>query len=279
MARHPHATALTRRLVVLAVAIASLVTTACDRDAAQPTAPSSTVVTGEVVVSAASSLTEVITDVAKAFEAKHVGTKVTLNFASSAALAAQINEGSPADVFASADRAQMDNVKADRKSAPGAVFALNRLVIAKPRGSTAVAAYADLAKPNLKLVLAAEGVPVGNYAFQSLAAAEKSVAFGAGFQAKVMANVKSREANVRAVLTKVQLGEPDAAIVYSTDIAAAPEVEAVAIPDAYNVTAEYFIAPLTGGKNANTAAAFVAFVRDADGQALLTKRGFTVAPR
>jgi molybdate transport system substrate-binding protein len=252
---------------------------ACEGQAAQRTAPSATAVTGEIVVSAASSLTEVFTDIAKAFEATHGGTKVTLNFASSAALAAQINEGSPADVFASADKTQMDNLKADRKSAPGGVFAVNRLVIAKPRGSTVVATYADLAKPNLKLVLAAEGVPVGNYASQSLAAAAKSGAFGAGFHTKVMANVKSREANVRAVLTKVQLGEADAAIVYSTDLATASDVEAVMIPDAYNVTAEYYIAPLTGGENANAAAAFVAFVRATDGQALLAKRGFTGAPR
>ncbi len=290
MARHAHAAALTRRFVAFAVILAVFAATACGGDTAAPATPSATTagpastptsppVTGEIIVSAASSLTDAFTDAAKAFEAKYAGTKVTLNFASSAALATQVNEGSPADVFTSADRAQMDNVKAERKSAPGAVFALNRLVIAKPKGSTAVATYADLAKPNLKLVLAADGVPVGNYAIQSLAAAEKSVAFGTGFQAKVMANVKSREANVRAVLTKVQLGEADAAIVYSTDVATAPEVEPVAIPDAYNVTGEYFIAPLTGGKNANTAAAFVAFVRSTEGQAFLTKRGFAIPPR
>ena len=275
---------------MFAVALAALAAMACGDDTPAPATPRATnaapaststapPVTGEIVVSAASSLTEAFSDIAKAFEAKYAGTKVTLNFASSAALATQINEGAPAGVFASADQAQMDKVKAERKSAPGVVFALNRLVIAKPNGSTAVLTYADLAKPNRKLVLAADGVPVGNYAIQSLAAAEQSVAFGVGFQTKVMANVKSREANVRAVLTKVQLGEADAAIVYSTDVATAPEVEPVAIPDAYNVTGEYFIAPLTGGKNANTAAAFVAFVRSTEGQAFLTKRGFAIPPR
>ena len=275
---------------MFAVALAALAAMACGDDTPAPATPGATnaapaststapPVTGEIVVSAASSLTEAFSDIAKAFEAKYAGTKVTLNFASSAALATQINEGAPAGVFASADQAQMDNVKAERKSAPGAVFALNRLVIAKPNGSTAVLTYADLAKPNRKLVLAADGVPVGNYAIQSLAAAEKSIAFGAGFQAKVMANVKSREANVRAVLTKVQLGEADAAIVYSTDIATAPEVEPVAIPNAYNVTVQYVIAPLTGSKNANTAAAFVAFVRGTEGQAFLTKRGFATPAR
>lgn len=262
-----------RALALLVLMAATVVVAGCE---AAPSAPSTGEVGGEVIVSAAASLTEAFTDVARSFEAKYPGTKVTLNFSSSATLAIQINEGAPADVFASADRAQMDNVKADRKSVPPATFALNRLVIAKPKGATAVGSYGDLARPNLKLVLAADGVPVGTYATRSLVAAEKSGAFGPGFLTNVMANVRSREPNVRAVLAKVQLGEADAAIVYSTDIATAPEVEAVAIPDAYNVTGEYFIAPLTGGKNAPAAAAFVAFVRGTEGQALLSRRGFTM---
>lgn len=260
-------------LALLVLTAVTVVVAGCE---AAPSARSTGEVGGEVIVSAAASLTEAFTDVARSFEAKYPGTKVTLNFSSSAALAIQINEGAPADVFASADRAQVDNVKTERKSAPAAVFALNRLVIAKPKGSTAVGSYGDLARPNLKLVLAADGVPVGIYATQSLAAAEKSGAFGPGFLTNVMANVRSREANVRAVLAKVQLGEADAAIVYSTDITTAPEVDPVAIPDAYNVSGEYFIAPLTGGKNAPVAAAFVAFVRGTEGQALLSKRGFTM---
>lgn len=264
---------------VLAPLVLTLVAVAIAGCEAGPTTPTPPPVTGEVIVSAASSLTEAFTDIAKDFEATYPGTKVTLNFASSAALATQITEGAPADVFASADRAQMDNVKAEQKAAPGAAFALNRLVIARPKGSTAVATYGDLAKPNVKLVLAADEVPVGAYAIQSLAAAEKSAAFGPGFQTNVMANVRSRETNVRAVLTKVQLGEADAAIVYSTDIATAPEVEPVAIPDAYNVTGEYFIATLVGGTNAKAAVAFVAFVRGAEGQALLSSRGFTMPAR
>lgn len=234
--------------------------------------------TGEVVVSAASSLTEAFTDIARAFEAKYPNAGVTLNFASSAALATQINEGAPADVFAAANQPQLDAVKREWEAAP-AVFALNRLAIAKPKGSSAVATYADLAKPGLKLVLAADGVPVGDYATRSLVAADRAGEFGANFQTRVMANVKSREPNVRAVLTKVQLGEADAAIVYRTDIAAAPEVEAVAIPDAYNVDAEYVVAPLRNGNNPSGGALFVAFVHSAEGQAILAARGFTMPPR
>lgn len=236
-------------------------------------------VSGDVIVSAASSLTEAFTDIARAFEAKYPGAKVRLNFASSATLATQINEGAPADVFAAADRAQIDAVTAEWKASSGKVIALNRLVIAKPKGSTAVSTYADFAKPGLKLVLAADGVPAGDYAARSLDAADRAGVFGANFRARVMANVKSREPNVRAVLTKVQLGEADAAIVYSTDVGAAPEVEAVAIPDAYNVDAEYVIAPLRSGKNPSGGALFVAFVLGAEGRALLEARGFTMPPR
>jgi len=264
-----------RRLAWFALAIGLILASGCGREEVAPGAE----VTGEVVVSAASSLTEAFTEIARAFEAQHPGTRVTLNFGSSAALATQINEASPVDVFASADRAQMDAVEAGRKAAPAVVFAQNRLVIAKPKGTKAVATYPDLARPGLKIVLAADGVPVGNYALQSLAAAERSGAFGTGFQARVLANVRSREANVRAVLAKVQLGEADAAIVYATDLAAAPEVEGVPIPDAYNISAGYLVAPLTGGRNAAAGRAFVAFVLGPEGQASLVGRGFTIPSR
>lgn len=239
----------------------------------------SSAVRGEVIVSAASSLTEAFTDAAHAFERQYPGTKVTLNFASSSALATQIDEGAPADVFASADEAQMKAVRAERLAATPVVFARNRLVVAKPKGSASVVAYGDLAKPGLRLVLAADAVPVGAYAMQSLDAAERSGAFGAGFRARVLANVRSREPNVRSALAKVELGEADGAIVYQTDVGASPKVEAVAIPDAYNVDASYFIAPLRGGKNPTAGAAFVAFVRSAEGEASLTSHGFTMPAR
>ncbi len=209
----------------------------------------------------------------------HPGTKVTLNFASSSALATQINAGAPADVFASADRAQVEAVRAERRSAEAIVFAQNQLVIAKPKGSTVVGSYADLAKPGLILVLAAEGVPIGTYAQQSFAAADHSGEFGPGFQTRVLANVKSRESNVRALLTKVQLGEADAAVVYRTDVASAPEVQAVPVPERYNVTADYLVAPLSSGRNAAAAAAFIALLRSEEGRAILVRHGFTMPPQ
>lgn len=233
-------------------------------------------VAGEVIVSAASSLTDAFTELARSFEAMYPGARVTLNFASSSALATQINEGAPADIFASADRTQVEAVSGEQRAAEPVAFARNALVIAKPKGSTAVRTYADLAKPGLKLVLAAEGVPIGAYSQQSLAAADAAGAFGPGFQSRVIANVRSREANVRALLTKVQLGEADAAIVYRTDIVTVSEVEGVPVPPAYNVVAEYLISPLKAGKNAAGAAAFTALVLSEEGRALLVRHGFTM---
>lgn len=233
-------------------------------------------VTGEVIVSAASSLTDAFTELARTFEAKYPGTKVTLNFASSSTLATQINEGAPADVFASADRTQAEAVHRERRVSEPVVFARNALVIATPKGSTGVQTYADLAKPGLKLVLAAVGVPIGAYSQQSLLAADLAGEFGPGFLARVIANVRSRESNVRALLTKVQLGEADAAMVYRTDILTAPEVEGIPVPDPYNVTAEYLIGPLKTGKNAAGAAAFTALVLSEEGRTLLARHGFTM---
>ncbi len=261
-----------RPLVALLIAAAFLA--GCGGDP-----PPTSEVTGEVIVSAASSLTEAFTDAARAFERQYPGTKVTLNFASSSALATQIDEGAPADVFASADEAQMKAVRADRLAAAPQVFARNRLVVAKPKGSAAIMAYGELAKPGLRLVLAADAVPVGAYALQSIEAADRSGAFGADFRARVFANVRSREANVRSALAKVELGEADGAIVYQTDAGASAKVEAIPIPDAYNVSATYVIVPLNGGKNPTAGLAFAAFIREADGQASLTKRGFTMPPR
>lgn len=246
----------------------------CGRSTADPAGT----VTGEVVVSAASSLTEAFTDAARAFERQHPGVTVVLNFASSAVLATQIDEGAPADLFASADETQIRAVRADRLAAAPVQFAGNRLVIAKPKGAVAVQTYGDLAKPGLRLVLAADSVPAGAYARQSIEAANRSGAFGTDFAARVLANVRSRESNVRSAIAKVELGEADAAIVYRTDIAASPGVEAVAVPDAYNVDAAYFVAPLRGGHNPAAGAAFAAFLLG-DGSRSLADRGFTIPPR
>jgi molybdate transport system substrate-binding protein len=144
-----------------------------------------------------------------------------------------------------------------------------------PRNGSPVAAFEDLARAGIKLVLAAKEVPIGRYSREILAKASASDGISPDFSAKVLANLKSDEANVRGVLTKVQLGEADAGIVYRTDVgAAAGEVKAIEIPAQYNVVAEYPIAVVSGSKNKPVADAFVTFVQSSGGAAILEKYGF-----
>jgi molybdate transport system substrate-binding protein len=228
----------------------------------------------EIVVFAASSLTEAFKELGTAFAKANPGTQVTFNFAASSALATQINEGAPADVFASADTAQMKVVTDRRNALEPAVFAKNTPVVVVPKSGSPVATFDELAKEGIKLVLAAKDVPIGRYAREILAKASATGGVSPDFSAKVLSNLKSDEANVRGVLTKVQLGEADAGIVYGTDVgAAAGEVRAIQIPAQYNVIAEYPIAVISG-PNVEEGEAFVAFVRSSEGLAILEKHGF-----
>jgi len=224
---------------------------------------------------AAASLTDAFTEIGKNFEAANPGVTLTFNFAGSQALRTQIEEGAPADVFASASGSEMDTTVAGKFVADGTprVFLNNKLVLILPADNPAgVTKLEDLAKPGLKLVLAAEEVPVGNYARQSLDLMNDS--FGTDFKDKVLANVVSNEDNVKQVVSKVQLGEADAGIVYTSDAVAAPELKTVEIPSELNVIAKYPIAPLVKSANADLATSFVDYVLSADGQAVLAKWGF-----
>lgn len=227
-------------------------------DAAEPTKQT-------VSVFAAASLTEAFKTIGAAFERAHPGTTVQFNFAASSLLAQQIHEGAPADVFASADEANMQKA-ADAGDLAGAaqIFAHNRLVIAVPAGNPKrIASLTDLTKSDLTLVLAAPQVPAGKYAAEAFAKAGLAVP------------AASQEIDVRAVLNKVALNEADAGIVYVTDIrAAGGKVEAVPIPDQYNVTARYPIAVLKHAADPLNAKAFVDFVLSPDARATLTQFGF-----
>lgn len=240
-----------------------------------PTTPTTPPTAGEITVFAASSLTEAFKEAGTVFEKANPGTRVTFNFAASSALAVQINEGAPADVFASADTTQMKNVTDKGNAGESAIFVKNTPVVVIPKDGKTVVTFADLARPGVKLVLAGKDVPIGRYAREILTKASGTGGVSADFSDKVLANLKSEEANVRAVLTKVQLGEADAGVVYKTDVgAAANEVRVIEIPTAYNVVAEYPIAVLKASKNQVTAAGFVAFIRSAAGQAIMEKYGF-----
>lgn len=235
-------------------------------------------VRGSIAVFAAASLTDAFEDAATAFTRLYPATKVSFNFASSSALAIQISEGAPADLFASADQVQMEVVAGKRGIEEPRVFATNSLVLAIPRNGRAVAGLADLAKPGLRLVLAAKDVPAGRYAREALDKATAAGPYGSGFSTRVIANVRSEEPNVRAALTKVQLGEADAAIVYTTDLAAArKDARGIEIPAPYNVAAQYPIAIVRDSKNQVAAAAFIDFLLSPEGRELLNKYGFGTA--
>jgi len=229
-------------------------------------------------VFAAASLTEAFTEIGRNFGAAHPGVQVIFNFASSRALRTQIEEGAPADVFASASPAEMEPLVSGGLIAPEAVqvFLTNELVVILPVDNpAALESLEELARPGIKLVLAAQEVPVGKYARQSLDRMDSQ--FGSGFKDRVLANVVSNEDNVRQVAAKVQLGEGDAGIVYASDAAAAPDLKTLQIPAELNVIADYPVAPLAKSANADLAAAFIDYVLSNEGQAVLQKWGFAPA--
>ena len=226
----------------------------------------------DLTVFAASSLTESFQSIAAAFEGRHEGVHVLLNFAGSSALALQIVQGAPADVFASANPQQMQKVVDEGLTAADPqIFAENRLVVIVP-ASSGLSDLLGLARPGIALVLAAPEVPVGAYARQALASMDGD--FGADFSARVMANVVSEEPNTRQVAAKVELGEADAAVVYATDAAVTRGIRTIDIPSRDNVIATYPIAALRSSRTPGLAADFIAFVQSDEGQAMLARHGF-----
>ncbi|MET7806400.1 molybdate ABC transporter substrate-binding protein [Micromonospora chersina] len=223
---------------------------------------------GTVTVFAAASLTETFTKLGKDFEAAHSGTRVVLNFAGSSALATQITQGAPADVFAAASPATMRTVTdaGDAAGAP-AVLVRNQLVIAVPEGNPdRVGGLADLARPGLKVALCAEQVPCG--------AAAKSTLDAAG----VRLTPATLEQDVKGALSKVTLGEVDAALVYRTDVRAAAGLAAVEFPESARGVNDYPIVVLKHAGNPDGARAFVDHVRSEAGLAVLTAAGFQAPP-
>jgi len=237
----------------------------------------------EIVVLAAASLSDALEAAAVAYAAQQPDVRVTFNFAGSQQLAQQIVNGAPADIFAPANAAQMQAVVAAGRVAPADVqpLAQNRLaVVTPPDNPGGITALRDLATAGKKIVLADAAVPAGRYALEMLGQAAADPAYGAGFDRQVLANVVSYEESVRAVLTKVLLGEADAGVVYVSDVAAAtagatsPALQVVAIPAALNIIATYPIAVVADSQAAQHAAAFVDFLLAPAGQAILQDFGF-----
>ena len=241
-------------------------------------APTSAPQARTLTVLAAASLAEAFTEIGHNFESTHPGTTVKFNFAGSQTLRTQLEQGAVADIFASANQIEMDTAVKDgliaAKNTPQ-IFLNNKLVVVLPSKNPAnVQTLNDLAKPGLKLVLAADVVPAGKYARQILDNMSKDSSFGNDFKTKVLANVVSNENDVKQVLAKIQLGEADAGIVYVSDAIATPELETIEIPDNFNVIAKYPIAALAKAPNSDLAAQFIAYVLSPEGQAVLKKWGF-----
>jgi molybdate transport system substrate-binding protein len=245
--------------------VAALALAACGGDDNESSGGSSGS-SNEIKVFAAASLTAAFTKIGEDFTAANGGTKVTFNFAGSQALATQIQQAAPADVFASADITNMDKVK-DLVGTPQN-FASNLLQIVVEKGNPkGVKTLDDLANPDLKVVLAAPDVPAGKYAAEALNTA------------KVTVKPVSEEDNVKAVVTKVSLGEADAGIVYVTDVTAGRDkVQGVDIPKDQNVTATYPIASVKAGKAQDKAQAFMDLVLSDQGQQVLKQYGFLPPP-
>ncbi len=231
--------------------------------------------TKTLTVFAATSLTNAQEELAHSFEEEHPGITVKQNFASSSTLATQIREGARVDIFASANALQMDRV-ADVGLLLGEArnFASNRVVFIVPASNPAgIASLDDLTIPGLRLVLALPGTPIRAYtdSLLSSAAAERSE----GYLAAVLANIRSEEANVRLVLTKVILGEADAALVYQSDVTAdvADEVIIIPTPPRYQSEIAYPIAALSATKQSELAEAYIEFVLSPVGQSILARWG------
>ncbi len=230
----------------------------------------------EVVVFAAASLTEALTAAGERFGEAGPQRPPLFNFAGSQQLANQLVQGAQADIFVSADQRQMDEVVRAGLIDPSAVslFACNRLVVVT--SGQAVDSLAKLAAPGVKIVVGADVVPVGAYTQNFLAAAAADPLYGEGYRAGFLANVVSYEQSVRAVLSKVRLGEADAGIVYATDAQSVADVGLLEIPAHLNQLATYEIGPLLGGHSPELARQFLDFLRTPESRTLLTEAGFVL---
>ena len=234
---------------------------------------------GTLTVLAGSSLTDAFGELAKTFEEQNPGVEVRQSFESSSTLLAQIQQGAPADVFASASEEEMDTATKDGLvDGEPEVFVKNREVVMVPKDNPAgIENFRDVAKPDVKLVLAEEGVPAADYALEILGKADEE--YGAGFEKDVLSNVVSREADVRASVNRVVVGDADATFGYASDFTPdiRDRVEVVLIPPDLNIIATYPVAALKDAKDPELARKWVELVTGEEGQRVLDKWGFEPA--
>jgi molybdate transport system substrate-binding protein len=234
---------------------------------------------GTLTILAASSLTDAFAELGNIFEQQNPGTTVKTSLGASSELLAQIQQGAPADVFASAAQEEMNTaVKDGLVAGKPEVFVKNREIIMVPEDNPAnIKDLEDLSKPNIKLVLAAKDVPAADYALGILGKANK--VYGSGFKQEVLSNVASREADVRASANRVVVGDADATFGYKSDYTPdiRDKVKVITIPPNLNIIATYPIAALKDAKEQGLAKKWVELVTSKEGQRVLKKWDFEPA--
>ena len=234
-----------------------------------------------LTVFAASSLTDAFGELAKTFEERHPGVEVRQSFESSSTLLTQIQQGARADVFASAAQEEMSKAVEDGLvTGEPEVFVKNREVVIVPIDNPAnIGDFQDLARPGIKLVLAEDGVPAGDYALEILRKADAE--YGSGFKQEVLSNIVSREADVRAAVSRVVLGDADATFGYASDYTPdiRDKVKVIQIPQNLAIIATYPIATLKDAQSPELAQEWVDLVVGAEGQRVLEKWGFEPVAR
>jgi molybdate transport system substrate-binding protein len=262
----------TSRLVFL---VATILVAAC-APGSSSSAPVATPAPVELTIFGAASLKGVLDAAAPAYEAAHPGTTIVVSTDSSSALATQIQQGAPADVFLSADTTNPQRL-VDGGFALGDIvdFAANELTIIVPAGNPAgIASPADLARSGIKVIAAGDEVPITKYATQLVTNLSRAAGYPSGFEAAYAANVVSKEDNAKAVVAKIELGEGDAGIVYVTDATASTKVETVDVPAGANVPATYAAIVVKASGHPDAARAFLDWFLGPDGRAILARFGF-----
>ena len=279
-----------RAHIVAAAAILALVLAACSSAAtpaptspptaaattAATTAPPASAAGGSLTIYAAASLKAALGKAKTAYEAAYPGTTLTISTDSSSALETKIEQGAPADVFLSADTTNPQKL-IDKGLAGGALtkFAGNLLTVIVPTANPAgITSPADLAKAGVKVIAAGDTVPITKYATMLVANLAKESGYPADYAARYTANIASREDNVAAVVSKIELGEGDAGIVYVTDAKSSTKVTPITVPPTANVPATYSGVTVKASTNAAAAAAFLGWLAGPDGQAILATFGF-----
>ncbi len=264
------------RIFLIAV-VGCMLLAACGASSTPGGTPTPATTSITLNVFAATSLTESFNAIATAYHQMHPNVTIKFNYNGSQILEQQIANSAPADVFASADSANMTKASDAGLVNTSRIFVKNRLVVILPINNPGnITSLKDLAKKGIKIDLEATAVPAGKYSRQVLDNLSKSPGYGASYASAVLSNVVSLEDNVKAVVQKVQLGEADAGFVYRTDVTAAvaSKLKVIDIPDPYNVIAQYPIAVVKSSTHASEAQAFISFVLSPAGQTILAKYHF-----